>query len=496
MWDRLTCWAVDRPRSACALALLALAGAALMLSRVELVTDPTRELGTPAALTLRKIETLFDMEDRAFVLLEADRAGREADLLKLAGAFREGLSRSDGVRSVTYRNHFDEDQQLVRTTQPFWLLYFDSVSLEQLLKPTGLRSQLALALQRLSLPGLGPAERWIERDPLDLHRPLVKRLAAFRGNYQFKPGQAAHLSRDGRGLLLTIVGTAPSSDMPTSQRLIAGIERVRRQASTQAWAQGLSVGVTGGYSLAEESERIIRRDSIRSFSISVLLAAMLMAVGLRLRLTAVPLLCLPTLWGATVGIGLFAGLQPRLSALSLGCSAILIGLGVDFTIHLCAAAIVAREAGQNARDATLTAIRGTRARLLLAALTSTAAFAAFQLSDQLFLQQMGQLTALGIACCLAGAFLVLPSLLVRVQAGPLRTLGAVGVARAAGRHARLGLAGTLALSVLAAISVLRNPEPFETDLRNIHARDSKPLATQRRIAQVFGGSREPLLMLI
>ena len=40
------------------------------------------------------------------------------------------------------------------------------------------------------------------------------------------------------------------------------------------------------------------------------------------------------------------------------------------------------------------------------------------------------------------------------------------------------------------------PPRFDTDLRNIHAKDSPTLQVQTRIATIFGGSQEPLSLLL
>ena len=499
MYDRLTRWPVDAPRTAIVLVLALLAISTLLLLRVRLVTDPTRMLSSPAARTLNRIETLFEMQDQAFLLLEADRPGREKDLLRLARSLQAGLADESTVRAVSFGEGLQTQRLLIEKVRPWWVLYFDGSELEQTFSEAGLRERLTIQLNRLSMPGLGPAEEWASRDPLDLHRPLVSRLASLRGAYQFKPGSLAHLSVDGQALLVTVTGAVPASNPSAARQLTDAVQRTAGTALSQPWARGLTVRTTGSYSLTEESERLIRRDLTRSLSLSVLLAALLLAVGLRVRLSAVALLCLPTLWGAVVGIGLFAGIRLELSALSLGCSAILVGLGIDFTIHLSVAAIVQRDGGMSPRDAIHSAILGTRGRLLLAALTSTAAFAAFQVSDQAFLRQMGQLTALGILACFVGAFLLLPPILLRLlqsDAGPPRSLGAVECAVWAHRHAREVLSLTVLATLAALAGIWHIEQPFETDLRKIHARESRPLATQKRISQIFGGSREPLLVLL
>jgi predicted RND superfamily exporter protein len=210
------------------------------------------------------------------------------------------------------------------------------------------------------------------------------------------------------------------------------------------------------------------------------------------------------LWGAVVGVGIFGSVETEISALSFGCAAILIGLGIDFTIHVSAAALRARADGLVAADAVTRAIHETRARLTLGALTSMAAFLAFTASEQGFLQQMGLLTVIGLCTCLLGAFLVLPPLLIRIveAARPgsdrhrQRNLGMVALASRVFASPRPFVLIAVSLTAAALTALVVKPLRFEDDLRNIHARSSPPLRAQERIAEVFGGSWEPILVLV
>jgi predicted exporter len=58
----------------------------------------------------------------------------------------------------------------------------------------------------------------------------------------------------------------------------------------------------------------------------------------------------------------------------------------------------------------------------------------------------------------------------------------------------LGLSFALCVGAIAAL--LWWPPHFDTDLRNMHAKDSPTLQVQTRLASIFGGSQEPLSLLL
>jgi predicted RND superfamily exporter protein len=137
---------------------------------------------------------------------------------------------------------------------------------------------------------------------------------------------------------------------------------------------------------------------------------------------------------------------------------------------------------------------------LLAALTTGTAFSAFLVTEQPFVRDMGLLAALGIGWCFLLCVTFLPALLVclpaRRQPRRPRALGIPSVLTATLRASALVLGLSLALCLAAVAALLWWPPHFETDLRNIHAAHSPTLQTQEQLAALFGGSQEPLLLLI
>jgi predicted RND superfamily exporter protein len=263
--------------------------------------------------------------------------------------------------------------------------------------------------------------------------------------------------------------------------------------------QGLTVQGTGGYFLAAESERIIRRDLIWSINLAVILICVLIAWAFR-RWGVLVYGQLPTLAGLFIALGAFALVRHQLNALTLGCSAALVGLGIDFTIHILTRCFAELGRGKTKQEAIQTAVRETGSALLLAAATTIAAFVAFLFSAHRFLQDMGLLAALGIVFCCLLSLMLLPALVAclpdRHGHPQPRSLGIPRLLALTLRAPALVLGVSLALCLGAVAALAWWPPGFETDLRNIHAADSPVLRVQTKIAAIFGGSQEPLTLLL
>ncbi len=512
MLDAATDLTLRRPGLALAGAVVALALAGLALARMRPETDVAAIVRTPAGATLARASETFGLEEEAFILVELPDEETPEDPARLA-AFADALvaELEDSGRFADVRSGMplSVDELFDRLVLPHGPLWFGDTGgadgatperLARLLSREGLRDQLEKAVATLSLPGLGELDAFVERDPLELHRPLLARLQATRGGFDARDGGRHLVSRDGRAILVTASARAPASRASEASAVVAAVSAAADAARARTGEHGIRVGGTGAHFLAEESERIIRTDLIVSMTSAFVVAVVLLAFGLRLRPTTVLLICLPTLWGSVVGVGAFVALRPELAILSLGCSAVLIGLGIDFTIHLSAAALAEPDAGDPTARVRA-AVRSTRGALILATLTSMAAFGAFTTSRQAFLRDMGVLTGLGLLACLLGALLLLPPILAaRLGGGPdaraPRGLGAGAFARLASGRPGAVLGVTVLLSVAAALILVLAPIRLEDDLRDIHAADSAPLAVQARIAARFGGSREPLQIVV
>ncbi len=471
------------------------------LLRLSLEADVRDTLPPDMARVLARHQTLFGSADLAFLLVHSPPGGRDT-LLAFAAALQERLTSSPLIRSVEYGVAPELLSMLEQLSLDYAPLFVSPAQLDdfdQLLTPQGMQAQLHKTLLQLSSPGTGLHDQALGTDPLQLRRFAVARLVALRGAFRFETTSPYFLTPDGTTLLIKITGRASVHDMAGAKATVALLQQSSDVLRAQPAFQSLAVQATGGYFFAAESERVIRGDIIVSVHLTILSICALLVWTLR-RWGVLLYSFLPTLLSLGLALGLFAVWRPTLNALTLGCIASLIGFGMDFSVHVLQRTLHEQGRGLSQAAALRLAVRETGGSLWLAALTSMACFLAFYASSQAFLHDMGLLAALGVGlCCLLSATF-LPALLCCV---PLpqrllapRTLGLPLVIAVVARYARLILGLSLLVSLGALGAVLLWPPAVETDLRNIHAAHSPTLQVQEAMAARFGGSQEPLLLLV
>ncbi|MGE3539703.1 MAG: MMPL family transporter [Candidatus Tectimicrobiota bacterium] len=497
----LTTLALSRPRwmlagyAALALAMLP------FLARLHLEADVRDTLPPDLARLLERHNTLFGSADLALLLIQAPAESR-ATLVAFGAALRERLLAVPLIASVEYGVSPALGEAIERLSLDYAPLFVTPAQLDafdQLLTPEGIQTQLHKTMLQLSAMSTGLQDQLLLSDPLQLRRFAFARLLALRGAFRFDPTSPYFLSPDGRALLIKIVGRQSVHDMAGAKATVQVIQQHSAALQGEPAFQSLTVQATGGYFFAAESEQVIRRDITISVHLTILSICALLIWSLR-RWSVMWYAFVPTLLSLVLALGCFAALRPSLNALTLGCIASLLGFGMDYTVYILQRAFHEQGRGLALPAALRLAVVETAQSLFLAALTSMACFLAFHTAQQRFLHDMGLLAALGmgLSCLLSITFL--PALLVCLPLSRRtrlpRTLGLPACTAVVLRYpgCTLGLSGLCALAAIGALYVW--PPGFETDLRNIHAAHSPTLGAQETIARLFGGSQEPLLLLV
>src|SRR5437773_10732190 len=189
------------------------------------------------------------------------------------------------------------------------------------------------------------------------------------------------------------------------QRLMREVNKFRAIAA-EGWNpkshSGLQVLVTGRSAFASEISLSMRYDVVATLLGSVILVGTIFFVGFRRWLPLLGMaLCL--LLSCLVALTLGQLLFGRLSMISVGFCAILVGLGVDFAILTIGRYHQARADGEPHPQAMATSIAKLGRAVFFGALTTAVGFLALVLSGSMAFSELGVLIAIGIF--VAGLFM-------------------------------------------------------------------------------------------
>jgi uncharacterized protein len=314
---------------------LVVATAAYGASRLRTTEDLMHLLpdGEPAVLDLQVLNQAFGGTHR--VLLDLRWTGEDAplDLVEFGDRLEEEILALPQVTRVTYR--FDRPEWMETLTRlPALLpLLASSEDLEEmapLLEPEAVEAALQAAYERFTdFEGVALRET-LRIDPLGLSRSLWERLGALQSALRVRMQDARLTSEDGRSLLMIVGVETPSEDSDASRALLDGLD-----AAVEAASPGphITVHHVSAHRSTQDNYWSIRSGTqiaLTATTVALILIFFLCFGRWWLGLAVF----VPTTLALLLVVGALGFGEEAWSLIPIGYAAAVVGLTVDYAVHL------------------------------------------------------------------------------------------------------------------------------------------------------------------
>ncbi|MCP4667373.1 MAG: MMPL family transporter, partial [Deltaproteobacteria bacterium] len=351
--------------------------------------------------------------------------------------------------------------------------------------------ELKRSLALLATPGASGLSNMVAMDPLNFRRFLLEKLQTLHQGLAFAPGR--HLvSPDGHALLIVATPAEAARNRSAVQPLLKKIRALGRSHGE------LKIGVTGGYVVAAQEEALVRGDILSCLIGSALGIAALFFLVYR-NIIALTFVLLPLGVGLQLALGVMALLFDRVHLLALAFSAVVLGLGIDFAIHIYDRYAMERQAGKSIDQAIEGSLFRTGPAVLAGGLTTLAAFLVLTVTDSPLLYQIGWVVPLGLLFCLMTILWALPACLVWLEGypwpwtkGSMKLLGMDRIGAWINR--RPGLALLVSALILGLILPGISRIQFDDDPLALKPEGLEALEVQQDLVRAFGSGREYVIM--
>ncbi len=281
-------------------------------------------------------------------------------------------------------------------------------------RPQMMQSLDALAVQLEALDSVSHALHQLPPD-LALHLRLMAVEPTLEGVSGITTDDYAVVPGQGRGRII-VKPTESNTDPDFCERVTADVHGLIAQ--TDLAKDGVQhVYSAGPYVYIADGAEGVKNDLSRTAGVTVLLVLAVLMIGLRT--WSAPLLVFPPI--SLAALGNMAGLAVIFGSLNTFTSfgtALLIGLGADFAVHLLVRYREERHGGLGVEDAIARTWDHTGPPCVFAAMTSAAGFAALALGDFKGLAHLGLSLSIGLSLCLVAVLVLLPLLIRRFYADP------------------------------------------------------------------------------
>ncbi|MCK4839737.1 MAG: hypothetical protein KAS94_13120, partial [Desulfobulbaceae bacterium] len=432
-----------------------------------------------------KLLQQLGMVNRVFISLEqkSDRPDDEstpsADLLVSARLLGENLAASPSFSDVFYRMPKGYEFQLVAGLKKYLPVLADDRDLrrfEELMTPELLREKLRQDYLDLnSLAGLAMRQQ-IQQDPLGFTGVVLEKLTALRGGMRLTIRDGFFVSSDGRHCLLW----AESSTPLTSSSNAALINQQIEDGLALSLKDGVKARIIGPLPHTLANANTIRSDLAKLLPVAIIALVLFLLVFLRdwraLLLVAMPFFAAPP------AIALLWVVYGKVSAMALGFGIVLLGIGVDFAVHIYVGCR-SESSGKISKD--------LRKSLIMAFLTTVTVFAVLLMSRVPAHRQMAFLAIVGLSWALILAWQLIPLLAGR-EGGPsgfaARLAGASGLINH-GRQLR-SLKLLVWLVILGAGAAVWPSLQYNGDLRTLDVPSASVKNDERVFIETWGGDQE------
>lgn len=491
-----------RPGAILLVTLLVVVASGLLATRLRLdpdvlnlVPDNNREVNE-----FRDLLTETGTLDFHVVLVEFPKGADPSAYGPLLDSIGEQLRASDKIDNVTWK--IPDPFSLIDKVLPHSLLILDPQQLDAVaekLTDENIRASVERNKTLLQTPQAMVAKDFVRVDPFNLLPIYIEKLRGAGGGLNVDFSSGYYVSSDQTAAVIIAKPGKAAQDLPFSRLVMEETRAFTEKALAEFRANSPDVaaptiGYTGGYAIAAEDEKIIRRDMTVN-SISSMVGVLLLYLIAYRRPSALLYAAVPMATAIIVTFGIGTLVFGTLSAASTGFAALLAGLGVDFMTVLYERYVDERNRGASVTEAVQTFMRHALPGVIVGALTTAATFYGFLATDFRGMTQLGFLTGSGIMVFMFAVMFVFPALLVIVERkrGTQRKLYMQNFGTTPIVHASLARPYTVILIwtvLVVAGGIAATGVRFSDSLQNLRSKGNEGIRLQDVVTNKFGQSFE------
>ncbi|QUI22387.1 MMPL family transporter [Vallitalea pronyensis] len=226
---------------------------------------------------------------------------------------------------------------------------------------------------------------------------------------KFFTGNTRAVSPDGKAVIVTV---QPNFDIMDMEQVVPGVNTIEETIKAiDANHKDVRVRATGMHVVVRDEMASIESDSLLTTLLSILLILAILYFAFRSFLAPI-ITFIPLVLGIIWAVGLTKLTIGRLNMMTAFSAAMLLGLGIDYAIHLYSSYTEKRAYGLEKQEAIKGAISITGLGIITGALTTAVAFLALNISSLEILQELGTIMGTGILTTLIAVFWVLPAIIM------------------------------------------------------------------------------------
>lgn len=283
-----------------------------------------------------KVLAQLRFSDKISVIIEKEKEGSTEDMVELATQFLDSLStQKQYVRSIQGKvedDNISEAINFVYAHLPLFLDEKDYVEIAQKLSRDSIQAVVENNYKTLISPTGMVAKQFIQKDPMGIGFMALQKLQRLNIGDDFHLVDGFIMNKNEDKLLLFIDPMFDGTETEHNTNFVNYLEQLKVKLS-QTFSNRVAVDYFGASFVAVANAKQIKTDIQRTVVISISIL-MLLLVGFYKKLLIPIILFIPTILSALAALFVLFFIKDSISAISLSVGAILIGITIDYALHI------------------------------------------------------------------------------------------------------------------------------------------------------------------
>jgi len=307
-------------------------------SRLKFEEDITKLIPTNDKTDVTaKVLKQLNFADKTTVIFKLEKNGSAEDLKEMATVFSDSVSKSckpyvTGIQGKIDEENIQETIDFVYHNLPLFLTDKDYQNIQQKIQKDSIEATVQGNYKSIISPSGFVTKDFILQDPFGISFIALKKLQQLNIGDDFILDNGFVMTKDKKKLLLFITSNIPSSETEKNAIFTEKLKSIQENLN-QKFKGKTSVSYFGSALIAVANANQIKSDIILTTSIAMF--TLMLILILFYRKVLIPLIIfLPTVFGGLFAVAFLYFVREQISAISLGIGSILLGITIDYSIHI------------------------------------------------------------------------------------------------------------------------------------------------------------------
>lgn len=353
--------------------------------------------------TLQRILNTVNFTDKIIVHISLNANGDFSDLVTYANDFCDSISTNHSKYISDIQGKIDDEDALetidfVYENLPLFLSSNDYEIIRSKLIEDSIHTITKVNYKTLVSPTGFVAKSMIAKDPLGLSFIGLNQLNSLGQTDNFKLKDGFLVSKDERHILLFLTPNESASDSQANEQLSTSLYVLKDELNKHFFDKA-QANYFGGPLIAAANAKQIKTDIQLTVSIALTVLLLLFVFFYR-KLTIPLILFTPTIFGGILAITILSVIRSEISAISLGIGAVLLGITLDYSLHI----LTHIRNGESVKSL----YKSVTKPILMSSLTTAMAFLCLLFINAQALQDLGIFAAISVIGASLFALLFIP----------------------------------------------------------------------------------------